>query len=77
MSQRGSFSLGGIGNVEKDLKDFHILKSHFGYMCCRQTRVEDGLQISRVLQSAVIQVRDDGGLAKEGISGDGIKGDTV
>lgn len=39
--------------------------------------MEDGLKISRLLQSSVLQVRDDGGLAKEDISGDGTKGDTV
>lgn len=36
--------------------------------------MEDGLQISRLLQSAISQVRDDGGLAKEDVSGDGKKG---
>lgn len=36
--------------------------------------MEDGLQISSLLPSAIIQVRDDGGPDKEDVSADGQKG---
>ena len=35
--------------------------------------MEDGLEISRLLKSTILQVRDDGSLVKEDVSGDGKK----
>lgn len=43
-------------------------------ICCRYTRVESGLQISRWLQSAILQSRQRG-LEEEGIIGDDKKGE--